>query len=124
MYTAYLQWQLVTAPAFLLTLFWNLERALWRYFSVPHMLRTLFSYWHKDKVSYRQGSFSGMVKAFAWNSISRGVGAVVRVTLLALWLITFVILTAGATALFLLFMVWPLLVLLGVAVGLAVISSG
>lgn len=97
MLSRYLTWQFVNGPRFLLTLTWNIQRALAQYFSVPMMLRTLFAHWHRDAVPYRAGTISGLVLAFAWNLISRAIGLIVRATLLLTWLVAAVIfLVVGA----------------------------
>jgi hypothetical protein len=57
---------------------WNIQRALARYFSAGLLVRTLFAHWHKDAVSYKQGTISGIALAFAWNVISRAIGFMVR----------------------------------------------
>ena len=83
----FLQWQFVAVPRWTGTTLFYLHQALALQFSVLFMLRTLFAPWRKDRVSYAQGSLSGMAKAFVFNMISRGVGAVIRSGVLLLWLV-------------------------------------
>lgn len=90
-------------------------------FSVPFMLKTLFAHWHKDQVSYRQGSISGMLKALAWNLISRGIGFIVRSCVLIAWLVVEVLFAVIFAIALILFILWPLLVLVGLATGLVMV---
>jgi len=82
MIVGYLHWQLFVAPVWLLEFLWTLQRALWKYFSVPVMVLTLFAPWRQDQISIQQGSISGMLKAVLLNIISRFVGLFVRVLML------------------------------------------
>ena len=107
--TDYLQWQYVMGPAWLVRFLLTVNGALWRLFSVPVMLRTLFSYWRKDAVSLRQGSFGGIFKALAWNLISRGVGLFIRLMVLSAWLTAEVLFAGLALVAFAAFLFWPLL---------------
>jgi len=124
MYVHYFYWQYIAAPRWLLILFWNLERALLRFFSVGLMLKTLFAHWHKDRVSYRQGSISGFLTALAWNLISRGIGFIVRIIVLAAWLIIQSLYIIAASASFIAFLAWPLAVITAFAIGLGLILTG
>ncbi|MDP3997243.1 MAG: hypothetical protein Q8P73_01950 [bacterium] len=114
---SFLYWQFISAPTWLLKLYANLELALWRFFSVPFIVKTLFSYWHKDSVTLRQGSFTGLVKAISWNIISRAVGFIIRVTVLLAWCgaqAAFIILASSS---FLIFILWPVISLSLIAYG-------
>jgi ATP-dependent Clp protease ATP-binding subunit ClpC len=91
----YVMWQLWKGPKFLIRFFWNVERMLFKYFSVALMLRTLVSHWHRDAVEYR-GGFGDLGLALAWNAISRIIGLIVRTSVLVAWLtITALILVSG-----------------------------
>lgn len=109
-----LAWHFFVAPVWMLTLAWNLERALARYFSVSIMLRTLFSHWHKDAVSYKQGTISGIALAFAWNMISRLVGFVVRMLALATYMVAAIALLAVLIIALGVFLLWPLAAIVGI----------
>jgi hypothetical protein len=84
---------------------------LLRWFSVGTMLKTLFSYWHRDRVSLKAGSMSGIALALAWNAISRGIGFVIRVCVLMAWVIIETIYVPLAALSFVLFLAWPWLVI-------------
>jgi hypothetical protein len=119
----YLHWQFVVGPAWLVRLFLNIQHAMVRLFSVPFMLRTLVSHWRKDFVSYRQGTISGIVQAWAWNMISRVIGFVLRTVVLSVWLVSELVLLITAPILLGIFIAWPFLALLGLIVGVALIIN-
>src|SRR5436305_1624214 len=118
MYPEYFYWQYVLAPRFLLQLDWNLQRALVRYFSVATLMKTLFAPWHRDSLPYRPGSISSIVQTFILNQLSRVIGALVRVGLLAVWLVVELVFLTSAVFSLLAFVLWPLLAVVGVATGI------
>ena len=72
------------------------------YFSVPTLLRTLFSHWHKYYSPYaKMFDFWKNIESFVFNVMSRAIGAVLRIALIVIGVILeLVILTAGMAALF------------------------
>lgn len=123
MYVAYFYWQFVVAPTWLVRLIINLERALMIFFSVPTMVTTLFAHWHKDSVSPRRGTLSAIALAYSWNAISRGIGFIIRTAMVLAWLGSAGLLALFGTLLTILFILWPLLILMAFAAGLAVLQS-
>ena len=113
----YLHWQFVAGPRWLLEFFWNLEKALLQFFSVPVLLKTLFSYWRRDKVPLIGNGMQGLIEGLAWNTISRLIGFIIRSFTLAFWLIAQVVAAVFAVVLFVLFLLWPF-------IALGLISSG
>lgn len=110
MFRDYLHWQYVSGPRWLLQLYVNLQLAILRWFSVSTMLKTLFAHWHRDRVSLKAGSISGIALALAWNAISRGIGFIIRSGVLLLWLLTELLYLPLAVVSFILFLLWPWLV--------------
>ena len=119
----YVVWQFVLAPVWILQLAWNVQHALVRYFSVPVMIRTLFSHWHKDAVAYK-GGLGGIALAFAWNQISRAIGFIIRVIVLALWLLTATASLVISGILWITFIAWPFIVLAFILQGILLLMSG
>lgn len=117
MYIRYLYWQHVAAPVWILKFGWNLQQALLVYFSVPVMVRTLFSFWHRDRASLRQGTLSGIIEVIVWNSISRVIGFFFRLTVIVAWLATATFFILGSSIIFSLFLLWPWLIVAGFIVG-------
>lgn len=118
---SYLRWQFVDGPVWLIMLAWNIQHFLVRAFSVPVMLRTLVAHWHKDAVSYRQGSITGVAVAFIWNQISRGIGFTIRAAVLLAWKATAGLALTLSVVLIGLFLAWPLLVAAGFMVGVSLL---
>lgn len=110
MVSDYAYWQFVAAPQWLGGMLYTIHRALLQFFSVPFMVRTLFSHWHRDIVPYR-GGLSDIFLAIAWNLISRTIGFLIRATVLALWLIVELVALPLTVALYLAFLAWPLLII-------------
>ncbi len=124
MYTDYIHWHYVSAPYWLLEFFTNVQRWLWQYFSVPIMLRTLFAHWRRDRVSYRAGSIQGILLAWAWNIISRGMGTILRTLVLMSWLVAEAVVTVSFIIIFIAFMAWPLIILTTAAAGFGLLIVG
>jgi hypothetical protein len=115
---SYLRWQFISAPAWLILFAWNLQHALIRFFSVPVMIKTLFSHWHKDIVSYNVGGLSAVVFAFAWNQISRGIGFIIRTATLAIWLVAAAATLAISIVVIIAFVLLPFIIITGFIAGL------
>lgn len=103
--------------------FWVLEKTLERLrtinrvFAVKVLLRTWFSPW---KQIYRQSTFRNFLSIAVDNAVSRGIGAVVRGTIL-LWVC---MLSVGIVLIGLIsFVVWPFLPLLVVILPILTISG-
>lgn len=114
----YLLWQYWHGPQWLVRLLWVMQRSLWQYFSVPVMLQTLLSPWRHDQVSLQQGGLPAILKALAWNAISRLIGAVVRTSVIITFLFTEAVFIGAAALIFSAFLVWPLAVGYGLLISL------
>jgi hypothetical protein len=124
MYSHYFYWQYIAAPRWLLRFLWTLQLALLQIFSVRVMLTTLIAHWHRDRVAYNQGTISALVQAAAWNTISRGVGFCVRSMILIAWAVSEIFFVALATGAFAAFLLAPIVALVAVAYGLALVIGG
>ena len=120
----YLSWQYYYGPLWIVTTAWNIHRAILRYFSVPVMVRTLFSHWHKDRIVYKSSTLSGYVKIWALNQISRAIGFLVRCGVIATWLL----LEIGFIPLFLIaliaFLLWPVIIIVTLMLGIQLLWLG
>lgn len=117
----YFQWQFVLAPSWLLRLMWNLERASLRLFSIKLMFQTLTAHWHKDAMAWKGGTIGKYVATIMWNIISRLIGFIVRSTVITLWIIMQAIFIPLAFIIFILFITWPFLVIIGISTGLSLL---
>jgi len=73
-------WYFLEAPKEILKIWRNFLLFNFNYFSIPLLLRTLFSHWRKYKYSYGRGfDFNRYLNVFSFNAVSRAVGTVVRI---------------------------------------------
>lgn len=81
----YWEWYYLNRPKVVLKVWRNF---LWfgnNFFSIPLLLRTLFSPWHRYYVSYGRGfDIKVWLEAFSSNLIFRTLGAVVRIIIIIL----------------------------------------
>lgn len=124
MYLEYFYWHYVWAPRWYGRFVWTMQRALFRFFSVPLMLRTLFAHWHRDALPYRPGGIQELLITFAWNQISRAIGFIIRVSVLAVWAAIELLFLALAIFFLVLFLAWPLLTLISLMAGIVLLSRG
>lgn len=124
MYIEYFYWHYVLVPRWLATFSRTLHRALLQFFSVRLMLRTLFAHWHRDAVPYRPGGLSQIFITFAWNQISRGIGFLIRLSVLIVWTICEKVLLFFLAMFWLLVLVGPLAIIFSLAAGLAILIFG
>ena len=115
----YLNWQFVVGPKWLMLLLWNLERASLCFFSIKLMFRTLLAYWHKDAMAFSGGTLSKYATILLWNLISRLIGFIVRSVIIILWLLVQTVFLPLAGTILVLFVLWPILLILGLAIGLS-----
>ena len=118
MFVEYFYWHYIESPLWLIRFFITVQQALAQYFSVKVMLRTLVAPWRKDQVRYGAGGISGIVMVFAWNMISRGIGFIVRTSVVSVWVIMAVVVLLFGIVFFIAFLLWPLLSLFAVSLGL------
>ena len=80
------QWYFFTMPKKIIEVWKNFLKFGLYYFSVPLLLTTLFSYWHKYKWSYPSKGFDlgKILEAAFSNLISRVLGFIIRVPIIIL----------------------------------------
>lgn len=92
------------------------------YWSVPLLLKTLFSYWHKYQEPYARGfDPKQYLETFAMNMISRTIGAVVRTSVIIIGIITEIIIFAAGIIIFLAWLILPGLLFLGFIYGFRIL---
>lgn len=119
----YFYWHYVAAPPFLARFFWSVEEAMLQFFSVPLLLKTLVSHWHKDAVPYKGGTIGEYATAFAWNIISRVIGFIIRGATLTVWLAFQLIYLAMVIMFSLVFLILPLAIMSSFIAGLVLLFS-
>lgn len=92
------------------------------YWSVPLLLKTLFSHWRRYRYSYGRGfDFKRYFEAFTFNMISRVLGALMRVVLITLGLFTEILVFLAGAVVFLIWLILPLLLIMGFFYGFKIL---
>ncbi len=120
----YLAWQYGDGVNEYLLAWRNIHWFLWRAFSVPLLLRTLFAPFRRTGESYKRGfDPSTIAQTFMVNMVTRLVGMVVKVTLLGVALLLQAA-AAGVGAFFaLVFILAPVAVPASIVVGIILMFS-
>lgn len=94
----------------------------WQYFSIGYLLPRLFSPWHKDITSYGRGfDLKRFLHSAGWNLMSRVIGAVMRLFVIAAGLLVEAFVASLTSLVFIVWFVLPAVVLLLVGMGLLTI---
>lgn len=118
----YLIWQFFDAPKGLLLAWKNFLLFNLNYFSVPLLLKTLFSPWRKYKWSYGKGfDVKRYLEAFFSNMLSRTLGAIVRSFLIIVGLAVEIIIICFGFIVFIGWLTLPIILISGFIFGVRVI---
>ena len=118
----YLIWHFFDMPKNILRAWRDYLRFNLNYFSVPLLLKTLFSPWRKYQVSYGKGFDAGRyLEAFFSNLIFRIFGGIIRAFLIIIGLISEVVVVFGGAIAFFAWLVLPALIVLGLFWGFKII---
>lgn len=114
----YLQWHFSDQPKLILRGWGNCLKFNLNYWSLPLLLRTLFSHWHRYKYSYgRSVDFKRYFEALTFNIISRVLGAIIRACLIIIGLFTEIVVFFIGILVFLLWIFLPVLIIAGIFYG-------
>lgn len=116
-----LRWHVIDAPLWLVTLAANIQRMLFRYFSVALLTKTLFAHWRRDVVSYAQLSLDKVLMVFAWNSISRVIGFIIRLITLSVYVVSAGVAAGVSVVVITAFVVWPVAPIIAILIAPAII---
>lgn len=119
----YLLWHYTTAWTDLARLYSNGAWFLFHFFSIPILLRTLLAPWKRLHESRAAQGGAGFLGAFLINSITRIVGAVIRLATIAVGISAQALLTIAFVGVLLLWLVLPLFLLWLVVNGLTNLFS-
>jgi len=118
----YFEWHFVDVPRAILTGWRNFLVFNFRYFSVPQLLSTLFSYWRRYRTSYGRGfDIKVYFEAFTFNIISRVIGAIMRTVLIVVGLAVEIFIFFAGLIIFVAWFFLPILAVLSVCLGLNLI---
>lgn len=118
----YLIWHFIDTPRAFASAWRNYLYFVLNYFSVPLLLKTFFSHWHKYGSSYGKGfDPKRYVETFVLNAMSRVIGMVLRTVFIILGLAAEVFVFAIGLAILLLWIILPVLLVAGFIFGLRLI---
>ena len=120
--SSWISWHFYEKPKFLMQVWQNFISFGSNFFSIPLLLKTFFSPWHRYNWSYPKGfDIGGFLNTFISNVFSRFIGAICRfILIIAGILFQIFILVAGSIIIF----VWvclPVLLLAGLLFSLGII---
>ena len=118
----YLQWHFFIQSKAILKAWKNFLLFNLRYWSIPLLLRTFFSYWRKYRYSYGRGfDIKIYFEALSLNIISRAMGAIMRTILILIGISTEIFIFFAGIIIFLIWLILPVLLLLGLCLGFSMI---
>ncbi len=111
----FLIWQFFDMPKELLKVWKNFLVFNLNYFSLPVLLKTFFSYWHRYYYPYGKAwDVMRWIEAFVFNNImSRGIGIIFRSVFIVLGILTEIFVFVAGLALILIWICLPFLLLAG-----------
>lgn len=121
-FSLYLSWHFLEVPKNILTAWKNFLRFGFNYFSIPLLLRTLFSPWHKYSWTYPRGLYIGKrLEIFFSNLILRILGAILRVFLITFGILAEIFIVFVGVIIFLGWLISPILLIAGLVLGIKTI---
>ena len=110
----YFSWQFFDVPRFILKAWRNFLVFNLNYFSIPLLIKTLFSHWRRYQWSYGRGfDLKRWIYTFFSNMISRVLGAIMRVILIFIGLLVEVFIFFAGIIVFFGWIILPLLLISG-----------
>ena len=114
----YLQWHFIGQPKAILRAWKNFLLFNLNYWSIPLLLKTLFSPWRKYRYSYGKGfDIKRFFEALSFNIISRAMGVIMRSILIFIGIITEIFIIFIGIIIFLGWLILPILLILGIYYG-------
>ncbi len=118
----YLSWHFLDVPKNILVGWKNVLRFNLNYFSIPLLLRTLFSPWRRYHWTYPKGFQIGKIfEVFISNLISRVLGAVLRIFLIFVGVLMEILIILTGIIIFLGWLALPVLLIGGLGIGLKIL---
>ena len=107
-------WHFYEMPKFLLGVWKNYILFALNYFSLPILLKSLFSPWRKYKWNYPKGFDVGeFFSTLISNAVSRILGALVRIVLIVIGIIFQIFVVIAGLIIFLLWILIPFIIVAG-----------
>jgi len=113
-FKVWLFWYFYEMPNFLLEVWKNYILFALNYFSLPILLKSLFSPWHKYKWNYPKGFDVGeFLSTLISNVFSRIIGALMRIVLIVIGILFQVFVIFAGFIIFLLWILIPFIIIAG-----------
>jgi len=120
LFLQYLEWHFIDTPKAILRAWKNFLVFNIRYFSIPLLLKTFFSYWRRFRGSYGRGfDLKTYFEAFSFNMISRVIGAVMRTALIGMGLIVEILIFCAGLIVLVVWLILPFVSVMLFFLGLA-----
>jgi len=120
----FLKWQLFYSNILFLNTWLEFLKFGFNMFSIPLLLKTLFSPWHRYMTAYPEGIDPiGALKTLFGNIMSRIIGLIIRVVFIVLGLLFELFIIVAGLALFLVWIFLPILVLYLLFLGLTFLAK-
>lgn len=118
----WISWQFFDVPKEILKGWRNYLLFNLNYFSIPLLIRTLFSHWHRYRYSYgKRFDLKQYFEAFTFNIISRGLGAILRIIFILIGFLVEIFIILGGIIIFFGWLVWPVLLIAGLIFGFKIL---
>lgn len=117
-YLQFLLWYFVDMPLVLLKILKNFLLFNLNYFSVPTLLKTYFSHWHKYYSPYKKAfEIWANIEILVFNMMSRVIGAFLRTFLIIMGIFLEVLILSAGVAVLVGWFLLPLFLILGILFG-------
>lgn len=117
-------WYVSLAPVDYWRYFKRLTGDIAYYFSIPELLETLVDPWRHDAIDISQVPFNYKLRAVGQNFISRLIGFAVRAMTIIIGLLVIVATMIGGFSLFVIWYIWPLVVVWLIVFGFRLMVGG
>lgn len=118
----WLYWHFVEASREILKAWKNFLLFNLNYFSIPLLLKTLFSHWRRYRWSYGRGfDIKRYLETAFSNLFSRGIGAVMRIFLIFIGLVVEIFVFLIGAVIFISWVLLPILLIVGLILGIRIL---
>lgn len=118
----YLEWHFIDRPKSIALSWFDFLKFNLNYWSIPTLLKTYFSYWHRYSYSYGKGfDIKKYFEAVFFNIISRVIGAIVRTFYIIIGLIIESFIIVIGFLVLLLWLTLPVFLILGFIYGFKIL---
>jgi ABC-type transport system involved in cytochrome bd biosynthesis fused ATPase/permease subunit len=122
LFVAFITWHYNTGLKELTRAFRNFLSFGIHYFPIKELSKTIFSHWRRSSDSYGEGLDVGVwAKAFLGNMISRILGAIIRLVIIAVGIVFEITLFFVGSAIILIWVLLPIIITLGFFAGIGLL---